>query len=230
MLSVPYVMRADDIRPYKTKSEVRSMIIQELKPSKRARDRWLAVLEDGSVLRVSRNQIADFALYAGRELSEEEADRLLEAIENENFRSYALRVVTETPKSRNMLLKLLGEKNCQPERAEEIADWLEDIGLLNDGRYAADVVELYARKGYGKRKIRDELYRRGVPRELWDEALEQIEEEDSAAAIDAFLEKKLKGSHEPKDVKRASDALARRGFSWPEISDALRRYGMEVWD
>ena len=206
------------------------MVIEELKPSKRVRDRWLAVLEDGSILRVSRNQIADFALYAGRELSEEEADRLLEAIENENFRSYALRVVTETPKSRNMLLKLLGEKNCQPERAEEIADWLEDIGLLNDGRYAADVVELYARKGYGQRKIRDELYRRGVPRELWDEALEQIEEEDSAAAIDAFLEKKLKGSHEPKDVKRASDALARRGFSWPEISDALRRYGMEVWD
>ncbi len=206
------------------------MVIEELKPSKRVRDRWLAVLEDGSILRVSRNQIADFALYAGRELSEEEADRLLEAIENENFRSYALRVVTETPKSRNMLLKLLGEKNCQPERAEEIADWLEDIGLLNDGRYAADVVELYARKGYGQRKIRDELYRRGVPRKLWDEALEQIEEEDSAAAIDAFLEKKLKGSHEPKDVKRASDALARRGFSWPEISDALRRYGMEVWD
>lgn len=206
------------------------MVIEELKPSKRVRDRWLAVLEDGSILRVSRNQIADFALYAGRELSEEEADRLLEAIENENFRSYALRVVTETPKSRNMLLKLLGEKNCQPERAGEIADWLEGIGLLNDGRYAADVVELYARKGYGQRKIRDELYRRGVPRKLWDEALEQIEEEDSAAAIDAFLEKKLKGSHEPKDVKRASDALARRGFSWPEISDALRRYGMEVWD
>ena len=206
------------------------MVIEELKPSKRVRDRWLAVLEDGSILRVSRNQIADFALYAGRELSEEEADRLLEAIENENFRSYALRVVTETPKSRNMLLKLLGEKNCQPERAEEIADWLEDIGLLNDGRYAADVVELYARKGYGQRKIRDELYRRGVPRELWDEALEQIEDEDSASAIDAFLEKKLKGDHDPKAIKRASDALARRGFSWSEISDALRRYGMEVWD
>ena len=48
--------------------------------------------------------------------------------------------------------------------------------------------------------------------------------------ISFFLEKKLRGSHDPKDVKRASDALARRGFAWPEISDALRRYGMEVWD
>ena len=206
------------------------MVIEELKPSKRVRDRWLAVLEDGSILRVGKNQIADFALYAGRELSDEEADRLTQAIENENFRSHALRVVTDTPKSRKMLLKILEEKDCQPEQAAEIADWLEDMGLLDDRRYATDVAELYVRKGYGVRKIRDELYRRGIPRELWDEVLEQIKEEDNASAIDAFLEKKLKGSHDPKDVKRASDALARRGYRWPEISDALRRYGMEVWD
>ena len=206
------------------------MVIEELKPSKRVRDRWLAVLEDGSILRVGKNQIADFALYAGRELSDEEAERLTQAIEKENFRSHALRVVTDTPKSRKMLLKILEEKDCQPEQAAEIADWLEDMGLLDDRRYAADVAELYVRKGYGVRKIRDELYRRGVPRELWEEALEQIEEEDNASAIDAFLEKKLRGSHDPKDVKRASDALARRGYRWPEISDALRRYGMEVWD
>lgn len=204
------------------------MIIQELKPSKRVRDRWLAVLEDGSILRLNRNQIADFALYTGRELSDEEADRLLEAIENENFRSYALRVVTDTPKSRKMLLKILEEKDCQPEQAEKIAEWLEKLGYLNDRQYAAEVAAFYARKGYGVRKIRDELYRRGVPQELWDEALEQVE--DNSETIDAFLEKKLKGSRDPKDIKKVSDALARRGFRRPEISDALRRYGMEVWD
>lgn len=206
------------------------MVIQELKPSKRVRDRWLAVMEDGSILRVSKNQIADFALYAGRELSDKEADRLTQAIENENFRAHALRMIMDTPRSRREFVKLMEKIDCPPEKAQEIADWLENMGLLDDRRYAADVVELYVRKGYGKRKIRDELYRRGVPRELWEEALEQIEEEDNASAIDAFLEKKLKGSHDPKDVKRASDALARRGFSWSEVSDALRRYGMEVWD
>ena len=206
------------------------MVIEELKPSKRVRDRWLAVLEDGSILRLSRNQIADFALYAGRELSDEEADRLTQAIENENFRAHALRMIMDTPRSRKEFVKLLEKMDCPPEKAREIADWLEDLGYLDDAAYAREVVELYVRKGYGERKIRDELYRRGVPRELWDEALGQIQEEDSASAIDAFLEKKLKGSRDPKDVKRASDALARRGYRWPEISDALRRYGMEVWD
>ena len=46
------------------------------------------------------------------------------------------------------------------------------MGFLNDALYAEQVVRHYSAKGYGLRKLRDELYRRGVPRELWDEALE----------------------------------------------------------
>ena len=56
------------------------------------------------------------------------------------------------------------------------------------------------------------------------------EADDPEEGIDRYLRQKLRGSQDPKDVKRASDALARRGYRWPEISDALRRYGMEVWD
>ena len=45
------------------------MVIQELKPSKRVQGRWLAVLEDGSILRLGENEIIDFALCAGKELT-----------------------------------------------------------------------------------------------------------------------------------------------------------------
>ena len=130
----------------------------------------------------------------------------------------------------NAAHKKLAEWEASHEEAEAVCDRMEELGYLNEAEYAGRIVRHFAAKGFGERKLRDELYRRGVPRELWDEALEQIEEEDNACAIDAFLEKKLKGSHDPKDVKRASDALARRGFRWPEIRDALRRYGMEVYD
>ena len=41
------------------------MIIQELKPSKHVEGRWLAVLEDGYILRLGENEVIDFALYAG---------------------------------------------------------------------------------------------------------------------------------------------------------------------
>lgn len=206
------------------------MVIQELKPSRHVEGRWLAVLEDGSILRVGEGEVVEFALYAGKELSEEETERLQDAAHRSGLKSKAIELLMRKPQSRKELGRKLREWEATDEEIEAICDRMEELGYLNEPEYAGRIVRHYAAKGFGERKIRDELYRRGVPRELWDEALSQIEEGDNASAIDAFLEKKLKGSHDPKDVKRASDALARRGFAWPEISDALRRYGMEVWD
>ena len=204
------------------------MVIQELKPSKHVEGRWLAVLEDGSILRIGEGEVVDFALYAGRELSDEEAERLQASARRGELKSRAIELLMRKPQSRKELGRKLAEWEASPEEAEAICDRMEELGYLNEAEYAGRIVRHYAAKGFGERKLRDELYRRGIPRELWEEALAQIE--DNSEAIDAFLEKKLKGSHDPKEIKKASDALARRGFRWPEISDALRRYGMEVWD
>lgn len=206
------------------------MIIQELKPSKRVEGRWLAVLEDGSILRVGESEVVSFALYAGKELSEEEAARLLDSAHRSGLKTKAIELLMRKPQSRKELERKLLEWEASPEEAEAICGRMAELGYLNEAEYAGRIVRHYAAKGFGERKLRDELYRRGIPRELWEEALSQIEDEDNASVVDAFLEKKLKGSHDPKEIKKASDALARRGFSWSEISEALRRYGMEVCD
>ena len=204
------------------------MVIEELKPSKHVEGRWLAVLEDGSILRIGESEVVNFALYSGKELSEDEADLLQASARRSGLKTKAIELLMRKPQSRKELGRKLAEWEAAPEEAEAICDRMEELGYLNEPEYASRIVLNYAQKGFGARKIRDELYRRGIPRELWDEAMAQIE--DNSPAIDAFLEKKLKGSHDPKDIKKASDALARRGFSWSEISDALRRYGMEIWD
>jgi len=204
------------------------MVIQELKPSKRVEGRWLVVLEDGSILRVGEGEVIDFSLYAGKELSEEEALRLQDSVRRSGLKTRAIELLMRKPQSRKELGRKLMEWEASQEEAEAICNRMEELGYLNEAEYAGRVVRYYAAKGFGERKLRDELYRRGIPRELWEEALAQIE--DNSQAIDDFLAKKLKGSHDPKAVKRASDALARRGFSWSEISEALRRYGMEAED
>ena len=204
------------------------MVIQELKPSRHVEGRWLAVLEDGSILRIGEGEVVDFALYAGRELSEEEADRLQDAARRSGLKAKAIELLMRRPQSRKELGRRLAEQEASQEEIEAICDRMEELGYLNEEEYAARVVRHYAAKGFGERKLRDELYRRGISREFWEDALAQIE--DNSEVIDAFLEKKLKGAHDPKAVKKASEALARRGFSWSEIGDALRRYGMEVWD
>ena len=204
------------------------MIIQDLKPSKHVQGRWLAMLEDGSILRVGEQEVIQFALYRGKELSEEEAQRLLASARRSGLKEKAMELLTRKPQSRRELERKLEEWEATESESLQICDRLEELGFLNDQRYAGQVVRHYSAKGYGLRKLRDELYRRGVPRELWDQALEEAQ--DSGDAVDAFLEKKLKGSRDPKELKKASDALARRGYSWSEISEGLRRYGAEVED
>lgn len=217
------------------------MKIVKLAPSKHKEGRWLVWLEDGSLLRVGQNEVADFGLYQGMELDGGALERLNRSAAESAMKGKALDALSVRPMSRRELTDKLtakprrrkfdAEDGEEPERNEEelrsradaVADRLEELGLLNDEAYAAQVARHYAAKGYGARKIRDELFRRGVPREYWDNALEGLD--DPADTIDAFLEKKLRNwTGDPKELKRASDALARRGFSWNDISAALRRY------
>lgn len=202
------------------------MTISKLAPSKRVEGRWLAFLEDGTILRVGENEVLDFALYAGKELDEAEAARLLESARRSGLKERALELLSRKPLSRRELERKLLEWEAGQEETAAICDRMEELGYLNDAAYAVRVARHYSAKGYGKRKLRDELFRRGVPRELWEDALAQTD--DPTDAIDAFVRKKLAGREcDRKELKKVSDALARRGYSWSDISAVLARYGAE---
>ena len=211
------------------------MKIEKLAPSARVEGRWLCHLEDGSILRVGESEVVSFALYTGKELTDEELTALEGAVEARSVREKALTLVTGRSMSRKELVDKLTarprdekKKPVNAEQAEAAADWLTELGYLNDAEYARAVARHYAAKGYGERRVRDELWKRGVPRELWDEAVEGTG--DAAGPIDAFVRRRLRGTRpDPRELKRLSDALLRRGFDWEDIRAALGRYadGME---
>lgn len=205
------------------------MRISKLEPSKHKKGRFLVHLEDGTLLRVGENELVAFSLYSGLDLDQETRARLESAAHQSGLRDKALNALTARLMSRRELLDKLREKEATEAEAEEIADWLERLGLLNDEEYAKSLVRHYSAKGYGPYKIKDELYRRGVPKDCWDAALEEAE--DPTEAIDAFIRQKLRGAApDRKGLKKVSDALARRGYRWSDINAALRRYGAEIED
>ena len=207
------------------------MKIVKLRPSQRVRDRWLAFLEDGAILRLGSGEVAAFGLYAGMELSPELLERLNAAARQGRVRDKALDLIAARPLSRKELTDKLTARPRDREKAaataEEAAaaaDWLEEMGYLDDADYARRVVEHYSARGCGPAKLRDELYRRGVPRDCWDDAL--AAQEPPEGAIDALLQKRLRGADpsDPRALNRAADALARRGYRWEEIQEGLERY------
>ncbi|MBQ2896431.1 MAG: regulatory protein RecX [Oscillospiraceae bacterium] len=145
---------------------------------------------------------------------------------NEEAKSRALRILEKRDVSRKMLIDKLTEKGISPEDAEDVADWLTELRVIDDERYAGLVVRHYAAKGYGPRRIREELYHRGVPREYWDTALEELPEQDDT--LIRFIRSRLRGA-EPTDenLRKIINALQRRGHSWEDIHAAVEHIRAE---
>ena len=142
---------------------------------------------------------------------------------DEQVRKRAVELLGRRAMSRQELVDKLVSKGEEREAAEETADWLVEVGLLNDADYAGMVVRHYGAKGYGRLRIEQELRRRGIEKDLWDGAFTEMPE--AFDALDRFIASRFRGeTPDRSEEKRVADALRRRGYSWDEISAGLRRY------
>lgn len=128
--------------------------------------------------------------------------------------------------SEELCAKLI-EKGAEPDEAKAAVRYMIRVGFIDDERYAAMVARHYAAKGYGAGRVREELRRRKLDRELWDAALAELPEPDET--VDALLRAKLRGKAADRDtVRKAGAALVRRGFTWEAVRAAADRYLAEM--
>nr|WP_325189141.1 regulatory protein RecX [uncultured Oscillibacter sp.] len=203
------------------------MRVERVEASKHKKGRVLVFLGDGACLKITEQELLDFGLRSGDELDEETLKRLKEAAGVSNTRATAADLIGKRAMSRRDLERKLQEKGASETEARYAAEWLEAIGALNDAEYAAALVRHYSRLGYGPARVREKLYEKGVPRELWEDALEELPAD--GGQVDAFLRSKLRGrTPDEKEKRRLTNALLRRGFPWGEVKAAWRRLGEEM--
>ena len=203
------------------------MRVERVEASKHKKGRVLVFLGDGACLKITEQELLDFGLRSGDELDEETLKRLKEAAGVSNTRAAAADLIGKRAMSRRDLERKLQEKGASETEARYAAEWLEAIGALNDAEYAAALVRHYSRLGYGPARVREKLYEKGVPRELWEDALEELPED--GGQVDGFLRSKLRGrTPDEKEKRRLTNALLRRGFPWGEVKAAWRRLGEEM--
>ena len=187
------------------------------------------MFDDGSKLRVMATVVPDLGLYASMEVDAALLERILQTHEKAQTRLRAVRLVAAANVSQRELQRRLIQKGQKPEDAAEAAQWLEALGALDDEKTARLLVQRGAAKGYGRARIRQELQQKGIPKDLWEQALAELPEPDGA--IDRFLQQKLRGSwSDEKTRKKVTDALYRRGHRWSDIQAAWQRYREGVAD
>ena len=180
----------------------------------------------GEEIKTTLNVVTDLRLYSGRELDGEELKELYRASRSALARNRAMELLSRRPMSEKELVDKLIRKGEDEEAARDCACWLREEGFLNDESYAAAVARHYAAKGYGPGRVRAELSRRGVDRELWKDAIEAMPE--NRDRLDRFIAARLTDPEDREQIRKVSAALYRRGYSWEEIRSALGRFHAET--
>lgn len=204
------------------------MKVESLKTSPDRAGRYWVTFDDGSKMGLYRQTVEDFALYSGKELDEQEAEALRTAAGQMSAKMRAVRIVSASSVSRRDLEARLVRKGEDPQQAKEAVAWMEDLHLVDDRATAEQVVSSCISKGYGLARAKQALYEKRIPKEYWDEALADYP--DQTEKITAFLKSRLDADSDEKQVRRAVDALIRRGHSYGTIRRALDALSFDTED
>ena len=204
------------------------MRIDALKNSPDRAGRYWVTFEDGTKLGLYRQTVEDFGLYIGKELTVEEKEQLLTAAGKMSAKMRAVRIVSAASVSKRDLEERLVRKGEDPEQAREAVAWMEDLHLVDDRNTAEQIVHSCISKGYGLQRAKQALYEKRIPKQYWEEALEDYP--DQADRIESFLRSRLDGDSDQKQIKKAIDALIRRGHSYGTIRRVLQSLSFDSND
>lgn len=202
------------------------MRIDSIKTSPDRAGRYWVTFCDGSKMGLYRQTVEDFGLYTGLELSEEQFESLQKAAGQMSAKMRAVRIVSASSVSKKDLEHRLVQKGENPEQAREAVQWMEDLHLVNDRNTAEQVVHSCISRGYGLQRAKQALYEKRIPKQYWEKAMEGYP--DQSEKIEAFLRSRLDADSDDKQIRRAVDALIRRGHSYGAIRKVLSELSFDT--
>lgn len=173
---------------------------------------------------INASVVYDLGLRPGKILTEEDIDNAVRKNIYRRARERALYLMDSREYGYVEMFKKLSQ-NYPEDICFEVVNNLSEIGLIDDRRYARKCAEYYlVTKCRGRYRAREEMHRRGIPNELIDEALDEYEDEEPKRLKELIKKKYARRLSEENGLQKVKAALARQGFGYDEINEALREF------
>lgn len=191
--------------------------IETAGPDKRAR----RIFYDGG--EVARTTSASVVRAVGLEegaLIESDLDELLGDAELAQAKERALRLLGYRERSTGEVRQRLGQDGYPRSVVDAVIERLTELALIDDERFAASWCRSRRLAGYGPSRVRSELLRRGLSKDLAEQAL--LEAYDGGDAVE-MARRALRGRipESPQDRQKALRRLISKGFDLPTALRAI---------
>lgn len=185
--------------------------------------RWQIEVDDEYWAILDAEIIVNQHLKVGVELTEERMEEILRAADFRRARERALYLLDYRDHSRGEIVEKLS-RNVDRAIAEEVADKLCELGLIDDGTYAKKLARHFLlTKKYGARRAEFEMRRKGIDGRLAAEAVAEVEPDEDL--LEELALKKygryLEDDPDGKGRDKAIRGLMRLGHGYYEAEAAV---------
>lgn len=203
--------------------------ITALRENPRKPGRYAVLVDGKSVAIVNAAYLHDTRLTVGTVLDEAAGDRLLLSARKLEAFDRAAAALGRRARSAHELERWLLQRGFDRADVTDAVQRLTEIGAIDDSQFARAFARSRALgKGMSRRRLAQELARRGVDRPMADAAIAEVLEEESVderALLEQAARKKLavlQGQDADTVKRRLYGYLARRGYAASDISAVLR--------
>jgi regulatory protein len=200
------------------------MKITDIKQQIKQQSRYSVFVSGKYAFSLSDSQIRLSCLKIGQELTKEDVERWKRESDEGKVLDRTLRWLAIRPRSEWELNDYLKRKDVHEDLAHKVIEQIREFGYIDDKEFADSWVRSRRMlKSSSKRRLCQELQQKRIASDIIDEVLTNDEIEDSTT-LDELIEKKSKQTRYQDDEKLIA-YLARQGFNYSDIKEALSRRG-----
>lgn len=191
----------------------------------------ITIYVDGvALLKLKKKEFDELPVAEGEELDEENYINRLCMRQAKPAYEAALNLLTVRDMTAHDLQAALRRRGYLAPVAESVCERLMENRLISDSRYAQRYVELRQDSAVGRYALKRKLRAKGIDEQTAEDALEVLDDESQLATAKE-LAKKLSRRYEKEDPyarrSKLSQALARRGYSWDIVREAIESLGLD---
>ena len=185
--------------------------------------RYLIILEDGSSFPLYGKEVNAFAIREGKMLCDADYENIMQELLPKRAKLCAMHFLQKMDRTEQQLRRKLSTLFYPEEIIEQAVTYVKGYRYIDDERYAVSYIE-YRKDRKSVRQMEQELLGKGISKEIFQQALLQIEKPDEDRQIRYWLEKKHYADvrSDLKERERIFRFLLRKGYSASSVRSAMQ--------
>ena len=203
---------------------VKEKIVTKIEVQKRNPRRRSVFIDGKFAFGLDEEVLYKFGLKKGESLTQQQIKKITKEERKKEAKDVALKFLSFSRRTEKQVKEKLRKKEFDEKTINSTIDKLKEFDLINDFEFATSwVKDRLAFKPRGKRLLKQELWKKGIRKDIIERVTEELcqDEEKKALELVEKIKKRYKNLEPQVAKRRMYNLLLRRGFSYGTSKNAL---------